>query len=104
MIPENPNDLSSTGSEIDLIALLGPKVWDGSGVEYCLLSSSTTCFQHDTTKVCIRIKARRPEPNWMKGEGNTYRSKERNRHINQPTLKNCMMLSIDTWVLSPIIR
>jgi FtsZ-interacting cell division protein YlmF len=48
MIPENPND--STGSDIDLIALLGPKVWDGSGVEYCLLSS-TSCFQHDTTKV-----------------------------------------------------
>ena len=56
MIPENPNDSSSssTGSEKDLIALLGPKVWDGSGVEYCLLSS-TTCFQHDTTKVRIRI-------------------------------------------------
>lgn len=51
MIPENPNDSSSIGSEIDLITLLGPKVWDGSGVEYCMLSS-TTCFQHDTTKVC----------------------------------------------------
>ena len=50
MIPENPNDLSSTGSEKDLIVLLGPKVWDGSGVEYCLLST-TTCFQHDTSKV-----------------------------------------------------
>jgi hypothetical protein len=51
MIPENPNDSSSsTGSEKDLIVLLGPKVWDGSGVEYCLLST-TTCFQHDTTKV-----------------------------------------------------
>jgi len=54
MMPENPNDSLSTGSENDLIALLGPKVWDGSGVEYCLLSS-TTCFQHDTTKVRPKV-------------------------------------------------